>query len=256
MSTLSTTTDPTPSPRRVEEASLNAWPALHQILIDGWVLRLARGFTKRANSVVPLYESVLDPIEKIRFCENLYAREQQTPVFRLTSIRSDRDLDGLLAERGYRRADPSIVMACRLDDAGSETQAGTAYVPLPQADWLSAYARITSAPDRAAQLHALLLNGIRTPHEFGARVEGRVVACGLAVLESELVGLFDVATDASVRRRGHGRQLVKGLLGWGHRSGARHAYLQVVADNLAARRLYESLGFSVLYSYWYRIAPG
>jgi hypothetical protein len=58
--------------RSLEELSLNAWPSLQTLLYDGWVLRFANGYTKRANSVNPLYHSGTDVTEKTETCERLY----------------------------------------------------------------------------------------------------------------------------------------------------------------------------------------
>jgi GNAT superfamily N-acetyltransferase len=240
--------------RRVEEASLNAWPALQQSLLDGWVLRFARGFTKRANSIVPLYPSQQDPIDKIRYCENLYSRERLKTIFRLTTVVESAALDTLLGGRGYTRVDPTHVVVRRLDGAHFPTHAQ--FSELSRAEWLDAYGRAAGIPAAGHQLHALLLSGIRTEHAFGAvTVEGGVVACGVAVLEREFVGLFDIVTHPSARRRGHARMLVESLLGWGAQRGARHAYLQVVDTNAAGRALWANLSFEDLYCYWYRVAP-
>jgi GNAT superfamily N-acetyltransferase len=240
--------------RRVEEASLNAWPALQQALFDGWVLRFSRGFTKRANSIVPLYPAQQSPIEKIRYCENLYSRERLTTIFRLTSVSESGSLDALLAARGYTRVDPTCVLARELD--GTAFAAHPAFREIPRAQWLDAYAHAADVPAAGQQLHAMLLSGIRTEHVFGAIfVDAVAVACGVAVAERELVGLFDIVTHPSARRRGHARALVESLLGWGRRAGAHHAYLQVVEANAPARALYAQLGFTRLYDYWYRVAP-
>ena len=239
--------------RRVEEASLNAWPALQQTLLDGWVLRFARGFTKRANSIVPLYPSQQDALDKIRYCENVYARENLKTIFRLTTVVDSAPLDRLLEARGYARIDPTLVLVRRVGEAPATDPC---FVELPRGEWLDAYARNAEIPANGAQLHALLLAGIQSEHVFGAIVAGDVpIACGLAVLERELLGLFDLVTHPSARRRGYARTLVESLLAWGARRGSRYTYLQVIEANHPARALYDRLGFVELYRYWYRAAP-
>jgi N-acetylglutamate synthase len=240
--------------RRVEEASLNAWPALQQSLFDGWVLRFSRGFTKRANSIVPLYPSQQSAIEKIRYCENLYARERLNTIFRLTTVVDSAPLDALLSQRGYRRVDQTRVLTRDLGASRFESPAH--FRRIPRDEWIDCYARAAEVPASAQQLHALLLGGIRTEHVFGAIfVDGVAVACGVAVLERELVGLFDIVTHPAARRRGHAGTLVESLLGWGVSAGAGHAYLQVVEANEPGRALYRQLDFEDLYQYWYRVAP-
>ncbi|MFV2090814.1 MAG: GNAT family N-acetyltransferase [Pseudomonadales bacterium] len=242
-----------PSERRIEEASLNAWPALNQLLLDGWLLRFSRGFTKRANSIVPLYPE-LEPMEgKIRCCENLYAREQLQTIFRLTSITACESLDSCLADRGYRHADPTEVLTADLSLPGSTS--GSTIKLLSLEDWLTLYARFTGMPQQARHLHGAILKGIHSQCAL-AMLEDRSgpLVCGLGVLEHDLLGLFDIYTHPDRRGRGHAATLVGQLLDWGRNQGATTAYLQMIASNSAARALYSKFGFTRAYDYWYRIS--
>src|SRR5215475_10560663 len=107
--------------RRIEEASLNAWPALQQMLFDGWLLRFTKGYTKRANSVNPLYRSSMHVEEKIALCERLYAEKEQPTIFRLPSFASPVHHDHLLARPRYRLIDRT--RAPSLDLRGQAMQA-------------------------------------------------------------------------------------------------------------------------------------
>src|SRR3982750_4886269 len=87
--------------RHLEELSLNALPALETTYLDGWVVRFADGYTKRANSVNPLYTSVTDVEDKMDYCESIYAVRKQPTVYKMTPLAEPRDLDQFLTERGY-----------------------------------------------------------------------------------------------------------------------------------------------------------
>jgi ribosomal protein S18 acetylase RimI-like enzyme len=115
--------------------------------------------------------------------------------------------------------------------------------------------RGTSPEHRAA--HLARLEGMPLPVR-GVAVEsgGQVVATGLAIVEDDCAGLFDIATHEQARRQGHARTVVASLLRAARAMGARHAYLQVASDNVPAIALYREFGFEEGYTYWYRGREG
>jgi GNAT superfamily N-acetyltransferase len=69
------------------------------------------------------------------------------------------------------------------------------------------------------------------------------IAEAQATVDGDWLGIHEVLVDPGHRRQGLGRAVVAGLLAWGVEQGARTAWLHVESDNVAARALYESLGF-------------
>lgn len=244
---------------RIEEASMNAWPAMQQVLLDGWIMRFSNGLTKRTNSIVPLYRSSQNEtderfLDKIQYCENRYAQEQLPTLFRLTSLNNSvsQRLDSLLAARGYAIQERCYVMNRPLHDI---TQVPTlTFLTLER--WLASYCYLTGTNEPASTLHNLILKSIAGQCGFAEiRDEEETVACGLGVIEHDLLGLFDIFTHPERRRTGIGRHIVTEMLAWGASCGATTAYLQVLADNHPALAMYDKLGFNKSHEYWYRIAP-
>ena len=83
-------------------------------------------------------------------------------------------------------------------------------------------------------------------------IDGRTVASGLGILDRGHVGLYAIYVDASCRRKHFARSICSAILSEAKKKGASNAYLQVVADNTAAKQLYQSLGFEDFYTYWFR----
>jgi GNAT superfamily N-acetyltransferase len=236
----------------IEERALNAWPGLQTLAVDGWLLRLAGGFTKRANSANPLapgarFDQVL--VE----AEALYARHGLPAIFRLTPL-APPEADAILAERGYQRFDPSLVMTAPLRPFPADPRVELA--PEPDTEWLKGFAKANGVLRRLHAAHDGVVRAIAHPAVFATLRDGPVpVGYGLAVAERGMVGLFDIVVSPAARGLGFGRVLTSSLLAWGTSVGADHAYLQVRAENSVAHRLYATLGFVERYSYHYRVPP-
>ncbi len=236
----------------VEERACNAWPALQTLLVGGWTVRFADGFTQRANSASP-YASDALPVEAVAAeIEGLYARHGQRTIFRLTSMVRAAD-SATLAARGYRPHDESILMIAPLPP-------GLAPDPLahltetPPADWIDGFARGNRYGPRHRPALEKMLAVIKPPAIYATlRENGRAVAYGLGVVERGMVGLFDILVEQEERGRGLGRRLVRSIMAAGAAAGASEAYLQVLAANAPALALYGGEGFREAYRYTYWI---
>lgn len=249
-----------PYPLHIEESGLNAWPALQTNLYDGWVLRFANGYTKRANSITPVYAGSLPLIEKVGQCEAIYNKHQQPIIFRLPSFHPDSAaLDAILADRGYGLVDETSVQVADVAEAMYEENESIQNMMYPSA-WLPTYHRLDQAHNDS-DTHEKLLQNIVGETAYlvlmdspSVLAQRETVACGLGICQGHYVGLYDIVVGEDHRRKGYGAQLVEALLNWGiERQGAHYAYLSVVAENRPAINLYARFGFTELYRYHYRV---
>ena len=242
--------------RNLEEASLRAWPAIEQAALDGWQLRYAHGFSKRANSVQPFSGSQSSLEDKVSRCEAWYADRGRPCIFRLTPF-SDPTLDGFLADRGYAQIDRTAVLE-RATGPHAALPNGLHLRETSLDEWLAAYGRMSELADGAPAALRGILETMKTERVLSvlwSDPDSDAVACGVGSRDNDLVGLFDLVTAPQHRRRGFGVALVNGLLQWGAQRSARRAYLQVARANAPACGLYEKLGFRWVYDYWYRVRP-
>lgn len=241
---------------RIEDAALTASQPREQAFHDGWLLRYANGKAKRARSVNMFGPGERPLDEKLAFCASFYRRHGLPFILRVTPFSHPRGVDAALERLGYTAAEDTRVMVA--------PNGVPSAVPLPDAT--------VATLDRAAFGDALVaLHGLDPARATVERnrfalsavdglylaVEeaGTTIACGSAVLDGPLVGIFGMVTATSHRGRGLATRLVFELLQRARARGCTTAYLQVEAGNAAARSAYSKFGFKDGYAYWYRWPP-
>ena len=237
--------------RFFEELSMNSHPSLHTILYDGWVLRIANGYTKRANSINPIYHSVLPPLEKIEQCEKIYFSRNLPIIFKLTDYLSDK-LYKILEDRGYDIIEPTDLMTMSLENF-SYTSGDFIVKDFVDDEWLNSYFSFGKYTDEIYKATAKqIINAVQNTMFLGLIFKnGNIVACGECVIERGYAALLNIIVDEAQRGNGYGYEICASLLNEAVKRGAVNTYLQVVQSNTKAVNLYKKLGYEKLYEYFY-----
>ncbi|MDY6847334.1 MAG: GNAT family N-acetyltransferase [Chloroflexota bacterium] len=241
---------------RIEDAALNAWPARRQMILDGWLLRFAEGYTKRSNSVNVRFDSRLPLAEKIRICELAHARAGLPVVFRLPDPFTSQVVIQALDQAGYQVFDPTYVLGQSIAERVAVPEGVQMREMRPEA-WIASRADLTGTSVDDWDVHREILDLI-LPEKvlLGLFVEGQPVACGMGVVEGDLLGYFSVYVGKDFRRRGYGQMTMWALRNWGLDRGAHYGYLQVDGDNQPALNMYQKMGFETCYRYVYSKKKG
>jgi ribosomal protein S18 acetylase RimI-like enzyme len=243
---------------RIEASHAETWPAIETWAYDGWHLRFARGYTRRANSITAAERGSRPLEKKIAACEAAYEARHIAPVFRLPSTAEIAEIDGALEHAGYLKADKTSIRVAALDESLPPRGDDVNVARRLTHEWLNHQTDWNGLDADRRGAFAAIASGIRRPAAFALLWSGAVaVAAGLAVRQGELLCLHSIITAPTQRGRGFGRALTRGLLRWGQTHGAKFAWLQVVKSNAPALHLYNALGFgSEIYRYHYRARPG
>ncbi|WP_327288915.1 GNAT family N-acetyltransferase [Streptomyces sp. NBC_01198] len=233
---------PAMTDEELDAVAARAWPAPETARLGGWTLRHAGGFTRRANSVQVAGEPGVPLDEALAEVVRWYGERAATPYLQLSD---SSPYAAEAAARGWLREADTLVRTAPLapltllpEAAGPVTLSRT-----PDAGWLAAYHRTGDLTDAALQV---VTGG---PSVWFAAMPG---AIGRAVVDGRWALFGAVEVIPSHRRRGLATAVMGALARRAAQEGATAAYLQVEADNEAARFLYDGLGFSDHHGYHYR----
>jgi N-acetylglutamate synthase len=218
---------------QVEETCLNAWPALREVLLGGWLLRFSEGLTRRANSANALsLFARANPGD----CEALYRRQRLPTIFRLLSL-LDPAIDEQLEALGYTSEGESCVLYGELDDIEATSDPEVQLLPHPSLEWFAAMAALQNYTGEQALTYRKIVGQLAIPAAFASlSAEGDIVALAYGAIHGGLLCYQSVITGGSRRRQGYGRRIITALAAWAKDNAATGACLEVEAGNVAARR--------------------
>ncbi|MDX2542187.1 GNAT family N-acetyltransferase [Streptomyces sp. WI04-05B] len=241
---------PAASYEELARVSARAWQPVESERLGEWELRAASGFTRRANSVLPVGDPGLPLDEALTTVRRWYG-ERGLPAYVQTATGAEGTQELLCAEleeRGWTRevtAELWVGGLAPVADLGT----GAAEVVLSrEADeaWLARYQR-KGVSDVAL---AVLGSG---PSVWFATVPGgegeAPAAIGRCVVDGRWAGFAAVEVDPGRRRQGLASAVMAALAERALAEGASAAWLQVEADNTGARALYAGMGFAAHHSY-------
>ena len=235
----------------IERATLQAVaPEVVQAL-PGWLLPMDHGTVGRARSAVPLHHGAHD-VDLLATILARYASLGFEPRFRLPDLPSFQPWFDALAQRSWRREQPTLTMTGevqRLLTLSSELPADLDSTP--DAAWMAMFLGEGLDPTDGASRSRSLSRASGTLFA-SVREQGQTVACGAASFSHSWLGVHGMRTAAARRGQGLAGRVLQAMAAEAARRGLAGVFLQVDASNLPAQALYRRAGFTVAwpYTYW------
>ncbi|MFJ7236882.1 GNAT family N-acetyltransferase [Streptomyces olivaceus] len=232
-----------------------AWRPVESEWLGEWELRAAAGFTRRANSVLPLGDPGL-PLDEALAAVRRWYGERGLPAYVQTATGAEGTQEALCAElerRGWVREVTAEVWTGALAPVADLAE-GTGVVLSRAADeaWLARYQR------KGVSEVALRVLG-SGPSVWFATVPGAEAgapaAIGRCVVDGRWASFAAVEVDPAYRRRGLATTVLAALARRALEEGASAAWLQVETDNAGARALYAGMGFAAHHAYHHYREP-
>ncbi|MFE3428779.1 GNAT family N-acetyltransferase [Streptomyces sp. NPDC059171] len=236
---------PAASFEELAAVTARAWQPVESEALGDWRLRAAGGFTRRANSVLPLGDPGLPLGEAFGRVRRWYG-ERDLPAYIQPATGAEGAQEVLCAElerHGWRREVSAEVRIAALAPVG-DREAEVSAVRLsrePDAAWLARYQRFSTPGP-----HVLRVLG-SGPSVWFASVPGSgdaPDAIGRCVVDGRWAGFMAVEVAPAQRRRGLATTVMTALARRALDEGASAAWLQVEEDNEGARALYDGMGFT------------
>lgn len=247
---------PAASYAELAHVSSRAWRPVESERLGEWELRAAGGFTRRANSVLPLGDPGL-PLDAALAAVRRWYGERGLPALVQTATGAEDTQELLCAElerRGWVRETSAGVWIGDLAPVADRAE-GSGVVLSREVDeaWLARYQR--------KGVSEVALRVLRAgPSVWFATVPGAEgeppAAIGRCVVDGRWAGFAAVEVDPLRQRQGLATEVMAALARRALDEGASAAWLQVEADNGAAQGLYTALGFERHHAYHYYREPG
>ena len=237
----------------IEELTMNAWPSLQTILLDGWIIRMANGYTKRANSVNPIYSYKNKLDDNIKYCEDVYRKNNLPVVFKLVECESHEIIDKKLETLNYTKIDLTSVQIC--ENIQNKNISENLFIEHNfSKNWIKCLLDCNNINDiDTKETIESMLKNLKHKSIFVYKMDREnFVGCGYGVIEKDFVGLFDIIVKEKYRGNGYGKEIVETILSKANENGINKAYLSVVDNNTVAKNMYKKFGFTEIYKYWYR----
>lgn len=232
-----------------------AWQPVESEPLGDWRLRAAGGFTRRANSALPLGDPGLPLGEAFGRVERWY-EERGLPPYIQTATGAEGAQEALCAElegHGWRREVTAEVRIAALAPVG-DLDVDVSAVRLsrePDDAWLARYQRFSTP---GPEVLRVLGSGpsVWFATVAGGEDEGRdraPAAIGRCVVDGRWAGFMAVEVAPEHRRRGLATTVMAALARRALDEGASAAWLQVEEDNDGGRALYDGMGFAAHHRY-------